>query len=327
MKEANKSNFWVYIGAGISILLIVYCLVYIFNYYSFNDILWHYPKNYKPGEHGNPEKLTPNEIGDSIGGTLNPIIGLVASILTFLAFYMQKRANDDIQAQFKTQQFESQFYEMLRLHKENVNELDIRSMSDGQRVERRAAFESMVGDLNSLLSFAVFGNMPMTPEEFNAAYAIFFWGYSEEQVNRLSTPAQNFIKGENLTGSTPLPDFKSHNGYSSFLGHYYRHLFMMVKFVVESDVITEYNDKMKYLSMLRAQLSNHEQIMLFYNWLSGYGEDWENEDNQFFTEYTMIHNLWKDVLFQNEFILDKVKELENKPVLLRTKPLFEYQEK
>jgi hypothetical protein len=216
---------------------------------------------------------------------------------------------------------------MLRLHKENVNELNIRSISDGQKVEGRTAFESMVSDFNMLLSYAVFGNIPMSSDEYNVAYTIFFFGYSEEQVERLSTPAQNFIKGENVTGNIPLPDFKVHKGYSSFLGHYYRHLFMMVKFVVGSDMITEYNDKMKYLKMLRAQLSNHEQIMLFYNWISGYGEDWENEDNRYFTEYRMIHNLWQDELYQNKYLLDKVKELENKPVLLRTRPLFEYQEK
>lgn len=240
---------------------------------------------------------------------------------------MQKRANDDIQAQFKTQQFESQFYEMLRLHKENVNELSISSISNGQKVEGRTAFESMVSDFNLLLSYAVFGSIPMSPDEYNAAYAIFFFGYSEEHVKRFSTTAQNFIKNENVTSNVKSPDFMAHKGYSSFLGHYYRHLFMMVKFVVKSDMITEYNDKMKYLKMLRAQLSNHEQIMLFYNWMSGYGEDWENEDNRYFTEYRMIHNLWQDELYQNVYILVKVKELENKPVSLRTSPLFEYQEK
>lgn len=321
--KLTRNNFWIYLGAVISILLIAYSLIYIYNYYSANDILWHYPKSYNPG---NKQKLPPNEIGDSIAGVLAPIIGLVASILTFLAFYMQKRANDQIQDQFRVQQFESQFYEMLHLHKENVNELQIRRISDGTQVERRLAFESMVYDFNMLLSWAVFGDMPIEAVEYEVAYHVFFWGYSEEQVDRLSAPAAGFIKGEGVMSNTPLPDFKAHHGYSSFLGHYFRHLFFMVKFVVESESLKDYEEKMKYLKMLRAQLSNHEQIMLFYNWLSGYGGAWENEENQFFTEYRMIHNLWKDKLYQNPFILNKITELENKPVKLRTKPLFEYQE-
>ena len=62
-------------------------------------------------------------IGDAVGGILNPVIAIGAALLTFLAFYIQYQANRQVQEQFKVQQFESQFYEMLRLHKENVNSL------------------------------------------------------------------------------------------------------------------------------------------------------------------------------------------------------------
>jgi len=37
---------------------------------------------------------TPNEIGDAIGGITNPIIGLIGVLLTFLAFYIQYKANE-----------------------------------------------------------------------------------------------------------------------------------------------------------------------------------------------------------------------------------------
>lgn len=85
------------------------------------------------------------EIGDTFGGLMSPFINLSAVIVTGLAFYMQYRANrlqvhifrkqlNEDQQQFQDeqnvqrqnvryQQFESQFYEMLRLHKENVNEI------------------------------------------------------------------------------------------------------------------------------------------------------------------------------------------------------------
>ncbi|SHF27619.1 hypothetical protein SAMN05444377_1063 [Flavobacterium fontis] len=42
-------------------------------------------------------------IGDAIGGILGPIIGIVGALLTFLAFYIQKIANDEIKNQFKEQ--------------------------------------------------------------------------------------------------------------------------------------------------------------------------------------------------------------------------------
>ena len=325
MKKNNK-NLGVYIGATVSLVLILYCIVYIYNYYSANDILWHYPKNYELNERLNPKKLSPSEIGNSIGGILTPIIGLVASVLTFLAFYMQKKANDVIQEQFKIQQFESQFYEMLHLHKENVNEITTRKISDGVLVEKRAAFEGMVQDFNNLLAcsttFLVLGKV-----EYDVSYKIFFWGYSNEEIEKLSPPTQQFIKDNNTHKFRNIANLFNHKGYSSFLGHYFRHLFLMVKFVVENDIVTEYQEKMKYLKLLRAQLSNYEQIALFYNWLSGYGAAWENEENHYFTDYKMIHNLWDSELYHDQYIVDKVNSLIDKYNKNPKKtPLFEFQE-
>lgn len=39
-------------------------------------------------------------IGDAVGGITGPIIGIAGALLTFLAFYIQKLANDDIKKQF-----------------------------------------------------------------------------------------------------------------------------------------------------------------------------------------------------------------------------------
>lgn len=91
MLENNKKDYILISVIIISLILILYATIYIINYYSSNDILTHYPVNYK----SNKSSLEPNEIGDSIGGILNPIIGLTASILTFLAFYIQFKANNE----------------------------------------------------------------------------------------------------------------------------------------------------------------------------------------------------------------------------------------
>lgn len=39
-------------------------------------------------------------IGDALGGILNPVIAIAAALLTFLAFYIQKLANDELKNQF-----------------------------------------------------------------------------------------------------------------------------------------------------------------------------------------------------------------------------------
>lgn len=51
------------------------------------------------------------------------------------------------------------------------------------------------------------------------------------------------------------------------LGHYFRHLYHIIKFVDLSEV----PDKRRYTSFVRAQLSSYESLMLFYNCLSSQG--------------------------------------------------------
>lgn len=47
---------------------------------------------------------TLGQLGDATGGFLNPIVGISAALLTFLAFYIQYQANTQVQKQFLKQQ-------------------------------------------------------------------------------------------------------------------------------------------------------------------------------------------------------------------------------
>ena len=71
----------------------------------------------------------------------------------------------------------------------------------------------------------------------------------------------------------------------------------MVKTVVQfKDDLFSYEDKRQFLRILRAQLSSAEQVMLYYNWKSGCGEQWEEDSskpdgNHFFTDYRSFSSL------------------------------------
>lgn len=275
-------------------------------------------------------------VGDTVGGLLNPLIAIPATILTFLAFWVQYKANDEVRKQFKIQQFESQFYEMIHLHKENVNELSfinfLKVSSNGalqKEIKGRHVFFALNEIFETLLGYTKNAiTYDINKKDFNDAYLIFFWGVSYS--TRVDNGFKNKLIGSGAYRDIGFGKFAEYEGVSFLLGHYYRHLFMTVKFVVDSNVITDYAEKMKYLKILRAQLSNHEQIILFYNWLSGFGEEWENEKNHFFTQYKMIHNLWDEQLYKEPYIIEAVNDLikiynsnyKNKEGF---KPMFEFQ--
>lgn len=241
------------------------------------------------------------KMGDTIGG----IMSISAVIVTGLAFYAQYRANDMVREQFKTQKFETQFYQRLKLHKENINEMEIEDKNkdkndiDKKTVKGRTAFYEILKDLEKRIKS---NNDINSREKFQEKI------YSE------------FYKD-----------------YGGYISHYFRHLFHTVKFVViskEKKIINE-EEKKEYLQILRAQMSNDEQKLLFYNWLApDYGGDWEylGEDdgekkgkrNSFFTEHKMLHNLWHDKLVKNKLINRKLEQLVRRHDRLgRKENLFE----
>ena len=211
------------------------------------------------------------EIGDTIGGIMNPFVGLASIIVMFLAFYMQFKANKLMQSQFERNQFENQFFEMLKTHKENSNVITLthyeseEGMGFGDEAARRQWLETRKTGFEYLVKL------------INNRYEE--WKTQNSDRNNID----NF-----------------HSAYSPLwkdsFGHYFRHMFLIVKFVVSKpESSLNYEEKRNYLRILRASLSTHEQIFLYYNWLSGFGSQWEDEKNHFFTDYRMIHNVNFDI--------------------------------
>ncbi|WP_140484833.1 putative phage abortive infection protein [Flavobacterium sp. GSA192] len=278
------------------------------------------------------------DIGDTIGGISGPIIALVAAFLTFIAFWVQVKANKAQTRQFKFQdidtrinRFENKFYELLRLHKENVNEISIDGY-DQRKIEKRKAFASMYREFrNAFFTTKIkydelkkSGELKINYEDrelVKLAYIFFYAGVGihstklslamagkrfdkklfeavQKELKSIQDNHKTRSKEKNLPeleikniGKSMMPkSYRPFVGHVNRFGHYYRHLFQTVKFVVNQDEkLIKKNAKLEYLKTLRAQLSDYEQTMLYYNAIGGFGQAWI--DNEYFTKYRMIHNL------------------------------------
>lgn len=345
------------------------------------------------------------QVGDTVGGLMNPFIALAGVIVTGLAFYMQYEANlqqrrifreqqvedrrrfeeemmqgrtqfqqqlerdrerfdeetrlnreqleDQLEAQEKEswlQQFEYKFYEMLRLHKDNVNEMEMpakRSVkfADEETFEpyvlvKRNVFGQLKKEMEEILSVMEELNIEISGKNFEMVYNVFFWGVVDQHFpshlkddftvlcrKLLKRREYQYIAYDPVSDISKL-DIPAYRGHSGFLGHYYRHLYMMVKFVAnQPEKRLKFKQKRIYLKVLRMQLSNNEQAMLFYNWLGGYGENWQDDQNSFFVDYKMIHNLWYKDLFDCELIKEKIEMLKRLPTRRKKGELFEIDEK
>lgn len=261
-------------------------------------------------------------IGDTIGGITAPFLSLLGSVLVFIAFKEQIKANKLVQAQFSLQQFETQFFEMLKLHKDNVNEMFL-ATGDGPHLSGRDVLYKAANDIAIIFSNLQFVFRASTfstwsKEEdflgikFYYCYSVFWSGSPNSIEYRRGEQIVSFAHKHLL----PLVNWRK------YLSHYHRHLFYLVDFINKSTIISE-KDKYHYYKTVRSQLSSEEQLLLFYSWCTEYGSVWENGSNNFFTKYKFIHNMPVDKVIQNQFFFDKLDYLRKKAEYFGIETLFE----
>ena len=82
-----------------------------------------------------------------------------------------------------------------------------------------------------------------------------------------------------------------YDGLQGDLGHYFRNLYHLIKFVDESqDIENEF--KKNYTTLVRAQLSAYEQALLFYNCIHPHSEEFY----LLIEKYSLFHNLNEEIL-------------------------------
>lgn len=257
-------------------------------------------------------------IGDSIGGIVGPIVGFVGIILTFLAFYIQYLANK-VQMQSLTeqkdqslkqerqillQQFESIFFELLKLHRENVKEMSYRG-ENGRNVVTKIV-NDFFEILERLKNTGIIRENKLDEQDLaNISYLILYFGVDEtmndvlenrffQKYSKIDKELFEFIESLRSLYNPRKETKKYYNGHQSRLGHYFRHLFRTVNFVDKNKILTN-DEKKQYIGLLRAQFSTQEQTIIFFNSISDLGLDWElnrdSENDKLITKYNLIKNI------------------------------------
>lgn len=197
------------------------------------------------------------------------------------------------------ERFENRFFQMLQTHHENVMSMQV----DG--AHGRDCFEVFVKQLANLYygvnkiqeeiestsnsdigedqkrALAILSNMSSKEREdfaYFMAYGYLFYGtgykssYKKDSdaafLSTIVNKAANSTEVAIITNSSMVNIPRS-----SQLGHYYRHLFQMVKFVNKHETIV-FSQRYEYIKMIRAQLSDYEQVLLYYNAISPLGQPW-----------------------------------------------------
>lgn len=174
--------------------------------------------------------------GDYVGGTVGTIVGIISIYLVYVTYTSQVKFARKQDEAMKRQQFETTYFGLLEQQQMIRNQL---KGAVGNEVYEGILYLQV---LKSQLSDAL--------SELN---------YIQDQVTE-----ENKVMLKNKVNSLYM-DFFLPN--VSNLGHYFRHLYHILKHIEDSQM----PDAKKYADLLQSQLSNDELYLLAINGISNYG--------------------------------------------------------
>lgn len=253
------------------------------------------------------------QLGDFIGGIVGSIWALAGVILFYVAlteqrediktnkkvlnaqvkalnqqieeFKLQKVELEETRKVFKLQsdtmklqQFESTFFNLLGIHQNNISDMDVTDKVLKERFRWNNAVDEEDYEKQELKGRDCFTFFSKRLKD-----------YYTSNITRIQIKEKEFESEEDLLKESYNSFFQY---YQSDLGHYFRTLYNVFKFVNNADI----GGKERYTSMIRAQLSNEELVLLFYNGISVYGKKFKILIEQFH----VFKNLNLDSLIDNK---------------------------
>lgn len=212
------------------------------------------------------------EWGDFFGGVLNPILTFIMFMGLLITIVIQqeelketrvelKRSADALGEQgagMKRQNFESTFFKMLSIHNDIVNSIDLVN-SNNRITSGRDCFNVFYTRFN---------------KEYRKHVEQGKGRYTEQQYIELAY--QIFWKN-----------------HQTELGHYYRYLYNIVRFVEEEGF-----EGGPYLRLIRAQISDQELLLLFYNCVTKNGGNF----TRLVEKYALLDNMPKIRILNEEHL-------------------------
>ncbi|MBS0498229.1 MAG: putative phage abortive infection protein [Proteobacteria bacterium] len=259
-------------------LYFIFVIASIFLVFVFGIYILHFIIN---GELINNAKDLQNtwaQFGDYVGGFLSPILAFLALIALLCSIHIQTRElNHSVEQLSKSaealnnqnkliqkQNFEETFFQMLKLYNEIVQTIAITEQINTvpTKIEGRDALAHM--------------------------YGIFTTRYLNNN-NKIDKSDPEKDKREKYAKF-----YRTHGGK---FGHYYRIIYNILKFIGNSDLA--YKEQKFYADILRAQLSEHELVLFFYNlfYFEGNGK---GKMYKWVEQYNILKHIEREVIPESD---------------------------
>ena len=284
LKLTARKNILKIITGLIVILLIVavisfFCVIFNAVYFNTSGVI-------------DPELAS--KFGDFFGG----YVGVIFSILsTLLLIYTIIDQFIERQKRWAT----DNFYRMLEFHNDMVKQLSVAhidttkpELSNGRRAF--VVFKLQIHHLLGLIKDLNTGEKWDLNQDqiLRIVYMIFYYGIDEQWIEFL----QDKIK-EDIDFNIILNQVREKEGDENLelgrtnqtsLSAYFRNMYNLIK-LVDNDKYLSKQEKKNLITIYRAQLSNPELYVLFFNLRSGFGKKWN--DKRYVETYELLKNIPK----------------------------------
>lgn len=237
-------------------------------------------------------------VGDSYG-IYNALFSAFALFGVIWTLYIQQRDT-------KRTSLVNRFYKMLDYQEKLIKEMTVYPVSKAkpdtvvQPVSGRKVFVEYKIQLKYLMKaiaeVSENSKLELTePDVADIAYAVFYYGaatgWKEFMLEYLKDYPETGKLVDNINTVLASPKYRRYflgRTNQNYLSVYFRNMYNTIKIIDSTKLLTE-NEKKEYIKILRAQLSNAELYVLFFNLLSRFGKKWIA--NEYVSKYEIIQNL------------------------------------
>ncbi|MEO0688566.1 MAG: putative phage abortive infection protein, partial [Cyanobacteria bacterium J06649_11] len=240
----------------------------------------------------NSEKV--GHLGDFVGGVIGAFWSLAGVILFYVALREQRvdiKINQEaLENQIKALNQQIREFELQRQELSDTKKI----FEEQSKTQKLVRFENTFFQLLNVHSQIVDGidlRKKEAPTSVIATGRDCFGTFSRRLNQKIiDVRVEAERKGDEI-GSLKKAYMDFFEPEDADLGHYFRHLYHILKFVDQAEI--EEDQKKRYTNFVRAQLSSHELILLYYNCLVGYGVD---KFKKFVEKYALLKQLRKDLI-------------------------------
>lgn len=253
--------------------------------------------------------------GDFIGGFVGTFIATFSALIVALTFVSQNIENN------KNATI-NRFFAMLEYHYKIVDNMRVKNVMKTKKDQvafGRRAFVIFRIQMRSLIRKVLEINKEL---ELNIAsedlcviaYNVLYFGLDKDWIDYMKSKLAKVAGSDKLLDRL-LHDVKEdkyqyNRSNQAYLSAYFRNMYNAIKFI-DDDVFLSDAEKYKYVAIYRAQLSNPELYILFFNVMSSFGKKWK--ENNYIVKYKLIKNLPLNYPFPfkaNDYFPMKYEEME-----------------